>query len=464
MHLALLYLSWSLLANAAVKAASMPDKIYGVNLGSWLVLESWMLPQEWLNMGGQSCSPCSACIADEFSFAKAFPNTVDGIFKNHWETWFTQSDVDTLKGYGINTVRIPLGYWIIEQLVERQTEFYPRGGLEQLIRGLQQLQAAGIVAILDHHALPGVQTPNQMFTGHCTTDVEFYTEPNYLRALTWAGVMTALSHIHPAFTPVFAIEAVNEPIMDAAETPGYGTYQKNFVTVVRAVEAALGVKVQGLDNPQATTNASSSQAILNLSSSQNDTRFNSDVKVALGNTASILFQIASKDSTQFDLEASGRGKTPLVTNFMDVNWQNDNPPNPAAAAWGPQAYDNHLYYVFGGVAAADPNDYMISICNLNRVQADAALGDSPLWFGEWGLPTQFNATDAFLQQWADAQKLAYSKGAGWIFWNFKVEHSTLAGNLSREWSYIDGVKLGYLTEDPSTVHNASVCAPFVNEN
>ncbi|KAJ3776353.1 glycoside hydrolase family 5 protein [Lentinula raphanica] len=447
--------AWSFLTSAAVKAASMPSKVYGVNLGSWLVLESWMLPQEWLDMGGESCTPCSACIADEFSFAKAFPNTVDGIFQKHWETWFTQADVDTLKGDGINTVRIPLGYWIIESLVDRQTEFYPRGGLAQL-----QLQAAGIVAILDHHALPGVQTPNQMFTGHCTSDVEFYTEPNYLRALTWAGVMTALSHIHPAFTPVFAIEAVNEPIMDAAQTPGYGTYQENFVTVVRGVEAALGVQIQGLTNPQSATNAS--QAILDFSSSQNNTRFNSDVKTALQNTASILVEIASANSTQFDLTRSGRGQAPLVTNFMDVNWQNDNPPNPAAAAWGPQAYDNHLYYVFGGVAAADPTDYMISICNLNRVQADAALGDSPLWFGEWGLPTQFNATDAFLQQWADAQKLAYSQGAGWIFWNFKVEHSTLAGNLSREWSYIDGVELGYLTKDPSAVHNASVCAPFVN--
>ncbi len=57
---------------------------------------------------------------------------------------------------------------------------------------------------------------------------------------------------------------------------------------------------------------------------------------------------------------------------------------------------------------------MTSICNLQRVQNDAALGDSPLWFGEWGLPTQFNASDAFLYKWADAQKLAYSKGKGWI--------------------------------------------------
>ena len=75
-----------------------------------------------------------------------------------------------------------LGYWIVEPLVDRNTEHFPRGGIKQLVstlrnlprshltpdvkkRGLAQLQSAGISAILDHHALPGVQTPNQMFTG-----------------------------------------------------------------------------------------------------------------------------------------------------------------------------------------------------------------------------------------------------------------------------------------------------------
>jgi len=52
--------------------------------------------------------------------------------------------------------------------------------------------------------------------------------------------------------------------------------------------------------------------------------------------------------------------------------------------------------------------------DLKRIQNDAALGNAPLWFGEWGLSTQFNATDAFLNQWADAQKWAYSQSAGWM--------------------------------------------------
>ncbi|EKM50047.1 glycoside hydrolase family 5 protein [Phanerochaete carnosa HHB-10118-sp] len=447
----------------------MPDKIYGVNLGSWLVLESWMLPAEWLAMGGQSCSDCSQCIATEFAFAQAYPDTVDQKFEQHWESWFTQDDVDQIAAAGINTVRIPLGYWIIEPLVNRTSEFYPRGGIKQLQRGLSQLQAAGIVAILDHHALPGVQTAGQMFTGHCTNDVEFYTEYNYHRALIWTAVMTALSHLDPNFGSVFAIEAVNEPIMDATQTPGYGTFQANFVKVVRAVELILGIPVPGiqLDVPVNTSNFT--YALGDVTNATTLTEiFNDEVKSALEDAIPILAEIAIELAIptifNFELEEAPchSNPEPLVTNFMDVNWQFNNPPNPAAAAIGPQGYDNHLYYSFGGVADPNPDAYLTSICNLQRVQNDAAVGDSPLWFGEWGLPTQFNATDDFLFKWADAQKLAYSQGAGWIFWNFKVEISQLAGDLARQWSYLEGLRLGYLTQDPSQVHDSNVCDPYRN--
>ena len=53
------------------------------------------------------------------------------------------------------------------------------------------------------------------------------------------------------------------------------------------------------------------------------------------------------------------------------------------------------------------------------------------------------------------------RNAFFQFWNFKTEISTLAGDLSRQWSYLDGVKRGYLTKDPSKVHDPNVCAPYV---
>ena len=36
------------------------------------------------------------------------------------------------------------------------------------------LKDAGIAVILDHHALPGVQSADQMFAGRCTKDVQFF--------------------------------------------------------------------------------------------------------------------------------------------------------------------------------------------------------------------------------------------------------------------------------------------------
>ncbi len=57
---------------------------------------------------------------------------------------------------------------------------------------------------------------------------------------------------------------------------------------------------------------------------------------------------------------------------------------------------------------------MYAICNLGLIQNDAARGNSPLWFGEWSLATNFDADDAFLRRWADAQKLTFSKSQGWI--------------------------------------------------
>jgi hypothetical protein len=84
--------------------------------------------------------------------------------------------------------------------------------------------------------------------------------------------------------------------------------------------------------------------------------------------------------------------------------------------------------------------FLTRISDLDRVQNDTEFGNSPLVFGgkrldhhsveratltrfdtEWALSTQFQADDAFLQKWADAQKLAYSKGAGWIV-SFRSSH------------------------------------------
>jgi hypothetical protein len=253
--------------------------------------------------------------------------------------------------------------------------------------------------------------------------------------------------------------------MDADQTPGLGGFDKDFVEVVRAVELSLGIPVAGISPFDGFSSASNVTSALSTATTLSSI-FNSEVLQVLRDTIPVLAEVAEQLSlnTVFDqggLRSLLSKRTELVTTFMDINWQYNDPANPADAAIGPQGYDNHLYYSFGGVADPTEDAYLTSVCNLDRIQNDAALGNSPLWFGEWGLSTQFNATDAFLVKWADAQKYSYGKGAGWIFWNFKVEISTLAGDLARQWSYLEGIRLGYLTQDPSKFHDPNVCVPYI---
>ncbi|CAE6439263.1 unnamed protein product [Rhizoctonia solani] len=531
-----------LLGAAAVSAAKngLPvDKVYGVNLGSWLLVEPWMLPKEWVEkMGGETCdSDCSACAASEFDLVKKLgQDKADQVFAEHWSTWFTEKDVDAIVAAGLNSVRIPLGYWIVESLVDRSTEYYPRGGMKYLKKGLGWLKKKGIHVMLDHHALPGVSSANQMFAGRCTSDVQFYTEKNYKRALIWAGVMTAMTHIDPDFSSVFSIEAINEPTMDANQTPGYGDYQKRFVKVVRMVEYALGIKCPDTDYTKLFSNSSYTDSLdlgflkvapfaddtvvlgvlkevaasvkticadLNLKLSLN-LRRSLDVNLGVGLSTTDVTQVKQghgagrgpmgvngpvvvKRSEPVELDTrvphgSGlerhnarrrlhheRGisatlskdvcRTCLMTSFQNRDWQYNNPPNPADAAIGPQLYDAHLYFSFGGVADANAESYMQVICNTDRVQKAAEANNTPLVFGEWSLATNFGANDTFLHDWADAQRYIYAGQAdGWFFWSFKIEEGS--PNIPN-WSYFESLKAGYFTNDPSKLTNPDICKPWI---
>ncbi|CEL59108.1 putative glucan endo-1,6-beta-glucosidase B OS=Aspergillus oryzae (strain ATCC 42149 / RIB 40) GN=exgB PE=3 SV=1 [Rhizoctonia solani AG-1 IB] len=499
-----------LLGATAVSAAqsSLPvDKVYGTNLGSWLLAEPWMFPKEWVEkMGGESCeADCSSCAYSEFDLVKKLgQEQADKVFEEHWKTWFTEKDADIIKNAGLNTIRIPLGYWIVESLVDRSTEYYPRGGLKYLKKGLRWFKQRDIHVMLDHHALPGVASANQMFAGRCTSDVQFYTEKNYKRALIWAGFMTAMTHTDPDWSTVFSIEAINEPIHDANLTPGYGTYQKQFVDVMRAVEYALGVPCPDTDYSRIfdkpTYSKSYDRGLLAVARYVKDPTVAAvlkevasilkptyralDIKVDVDLSVEVSVEVEKREAAEpivphgssLERRNSHRrlhheraisaklGKdvcrTCLSSVFQNMHWQYNNPPNPADAANGPQVYDAHLYFSFGGVADPNPESYMRTICNTNRVAEARSVGNSPLVFGEWSVAVNFNATPSFYQDWLDAQRTIYAHQAdGWLFWSYKLEEGN---RYVPDMSWSATYNAGYFTkDDPSKLKNPDVCKPWI---
>lgn len=135
------------------------DKFRGVNLGSQFIIEPWMAADEFSSMGCGGLNDEWSCVE------KLGQDAADAAFKKHWDSWTTQDDVKQMASLKLNTVRIPVGFWLREDLVQ-DGEHFPRGGIEYLDRLVGWCKDAGLYVIMDLHGGPGAQFPNQQYTGH----------------------------------------------------------------------------------------------------------------------------------------------------------------------------------------------------------------------------------------------------------------------------------------------------------
>ena len=87
------------------------DNIRGVNLASQFIIEPWMAGDAWSAMG------CGG-LNDEWQCVESLgQDAADAAFASHWDSWITQDDITKIKSLGLNTVRVPVGFWINEELV-----------------------------------------------------------------------------------------------------------------------------------------------------------------------------------------------------------------------------------------------------------------------------------------------------------------------------------------------------------
>lgn len=140
-------------------------KIRGVNLGALFVLEHWLANNVMTGWGCKTDSEfdCVSSLNDQ--------DKADSNFQGHWNTWVTADDFSQIVSYGLNTVRIPIGYWFHEKLID-SSEHFPRGGEAYLDQVVGYAKDAGLYVIIDLHGAPGAQTTDA-FTGQS----EFITLP-----------------------------------------------------------------------------------------------------------------------------------------------------------------------------------------------------------------------------------------------------------------------------------------------
>lgn len=124
------------------------EKIRGVNIGGWLVLEPFITPSLFSNTGNDG-------IVDEYTFCQYQDyNTANNALVNHWNTWITEDDFRQIAAAGLNHVRVPIGFWAYDV---SGGEPYIQGQADYLDQAIGWARTYGLKVIIDLHGAPGSQ-------------------------------------------------------------------------------------------------------------------------------------------------------------------------------------------------------------------------------------------------------------------------------------------------------------------
>ena len=131
------------LARKALSFDYNNDKVMGVNLGGWFVLEPWITPSmfsDWAQSGA---------VKDEYTLTKTLGSQeAFNRLSAHWNSWITQDDFQQIAQMGLNHVRIPIGYWAVNP---QEGDPYVQGQLDVLDQAVNWADAAGLKVMLDLH-------------------------------------------------------------------------------------------------------------------------------------------------------------------------------------------------------------------------------------------------------------------------------------------------------------------------
>ncbi|CAK7909063.1 glucan 1,3-beta-glucosidase [[Candida] anglica] len=176
------------------------DKIRGVNLGGWFVLEPYMTPSLF--------EVFDDIPVDEYHYTKVLgKDLAKQRLETHWKNWITEDDFKAIKENGLNTVRIPIGYWAF-QLVDGDP--YVQGQVKYLDQALEWCRQYGLYAWVDLHGAPGSQNG---FDNSGLRDSYKFQEPNNQKVTL--QVLKTISEKYGAFDyedVVIGIELINEPL------------------------------------------------------------------------------------------------------------------------------------------------------------------------------------------------------------------------------------------------------------
>ncbi|EFX04331.1 endoglucanase 2 [Grosmannia clavigera kw1407] len=328
----------------------------GVNLGSQFILEPWMASNTWSSMG------CGGQNSEFDCVSHLGQSAANSAFQSHWGSWIVESDLNDMQSYGLNAIRIPLGYWLDESIVYSDSEHFPKGALSYLKKICGWASDRGFYIVLGMHGAPGAQVAQNAFTGQYASTPGFYVDYQYERALKFLEYLVTEVHSNTEYRNVGMIELVNEPLQNTGSqtTSMRESYYKDAWDRVHSKEDSLGV--------------------------------------------------------------TGNGQVHLLV--MNDNWGSGNPTE-WMNGWY-VAYDDHRYLKYDSSVSVSQSAYLSASCNdASQSDSPGIVGEfslSPPDNVEKTSAWAPSDNKDFYTKWFAAQVSSYEKhNLGWFFWSWKTE-------------------------------------------
>ncbi|KAG9073984.1 Glucan 1,3-beta-glucosidase 3, partial [Ceratobasidium sp. 370] len=193
-------------------------KQLSVNLGSWFVQENWMNPSLF------ECA--SGAKSAELDVASGWgnPTSARSVLERHWDTWITEDDFAWLEKIGVNTVRLPIGYWSLGPQYCQGTPFeevasvYERSW-PRVLKAIDWAAKHNIGVLVDLHGAVGSQN-GQSHSGTSDGQMNLFDDNENLKKTT-----DALVYLTKQLVPisnVAGIQILNEPRNVASLPDFYG--------------------------------------------------------------------------------------------------------------------------------------------------------------------------------------------------------------------------------------------------
>jgi len=389
------------------------EKVRGVNIGGWLVLEPWITPSMFDATG-------NSAIVDEWTFCLLQSHsTAQAALQSHWQTFYSEADFAAIAAAGLNHVRIPIGYWAF---AVGPGEPFIQGQLPFLQQAVTWAGNNGLKVLVDLHGAPGSQNGFDN-SGQRLSFPGWHSNATNVQR-TDKIMMTIASMFANNPNVVSAIAPLNEPagfdgdaVLDVVRQYWFDSYGNIRFPFGTSQESNTVVVLHDAFQPLSFWD---------------------------GFMQPPMWQGVAMDTHQYQVFSDSQ-----VAMSQQQHIQ-------AACALGSELSSFDLWIIVGEWTLAitdcaeSLNGRGVGSRFAGTFPGSTKVGNCA---GLSGPASSFSSSyKTFLRQFYEAQLTAYEQGSGWIMWLWKAQAGT-----ADEWSYQAGLQNGWIPSNPTQRQFPSIC-------